>query len=369
MKYLRLENPNHSYNNIIVEKLGWNASQSSYFLKYYDLTQNSKMYTILEYNFLRNPYKTENLDDLIYNCKYQDIESLPNEIKCIEGNANNYKQIVCLDIYKYGNEYYIDNRIYSKIYINDCQEKKEINGLLCHRILYETVKKFHKLQTSRNIYYINIIQIPEEDKLFTYYNDINNDSYYVTRDIYELCIKNDIEMKSKPKIIDNKNTYSILKEQINEISQKTKLQPKELIVSLEKDKKTNKNLIIYNDKINNKMYIKQEDYKNKKEVIIINNQVYNLIEKNELNNLDRKYYIVTIYLKKKENLKLTIYTYNRIKYISKDIINMFNINSSNRKKIKVNGIINYAVSEHEIRTIQNEVTTNTTYKKIMPVQK
>ena len=50
-------------------------------------------------------------------------------------------------------------------------------------------------------------------------------------------------------------------------------------------------------------------------------------------------------------------------------INMFNINTSNRKKIKVNGVINYAVSENEIKMIQNEITTDTLYKKITPVQK
>ena len=48
---------------------------------------------------------------------------------------------------------------------------------------------------------------------------------------------------------------------------------------------------------------------------------------------------------------------------------MFNINTSNRKKIKVNGVINYAVSENEIKMIQNEITTDTLYKKITPVQK
>ena len=120
MKYARIEDPNHKYSDVIIEKLGWNANQSLYFLKYYDLTQNSKMYTILEYNLLRNPYKTENLDDLIYNCKYLNIDTLPNEIKCVEGNLANYKQIVCLDIYKYDNDYYkrtLISNLYESIFL------------------------------------------------------------------------------------------------------------------------------------------------------------------------------------------------------------------------------------------------------------
>ena len=369
MKYLRLENPNHEYNNVIIEKLGWNATQSLYFLKYYDLTLNSKMYTVLEYNLLRNPYKIDNMDDLIYNCKYLDIETLPNIIKCVERPNEKYKQIICLDIYKYDNNYYMDNRIYTKIYINDCNETKEINGLLCHRILYDTVQKFHKLQTSKNIYYVNIIELNNPDKTFTYYNDITNDEYYITRDIYELCLKNDIKMNSTPRIINNKNTYSILKEQIDELVQKTKLKAEEEIVSLEKKKINANKIIIFKDKTNNKLYIKQDDYKNNNTTKVINNNIYNEVNENELDNLNKKYFIITIFLKEEKNLQLTIYTYNRIKYIAKDIINMFNINTSNRKKIKVNGVINYAVSENEIKMIQNEITTDTLYKKITPVQK
>ena len=99
MKYSKLENPDHKFDNIIVEKLGWNNTNSVYFLKYYDLTINSKMYTILDNNFIRNPYKIDNLDDIIYNCQYLSTEILPTTIKCIEGNETNYKQIVCLDVY------------------------------------------------------------------------------------------------------------------------------------------------------------------------------------------------------------------------------------------------------------------------------
>ena len=48
---------------------------------------------------------------------------------------------------------------------------------------------------------------------------------------------------------------------------------------------------------------------------------------------------------------------------------MFNINPTNRKKIKVNGIINYAVSEHEINVITQSVNTKISYKNIVPANK
>ena len=48
---------------------------------------------------------------------------------------------------------------------------------------------------------------------------------------------------------------------------------------------------------------------------------------------------------------------------------MFNINPTNRKKIKVNGIINYAVSEHEINVITQSVNTKISYKNIVPTNK
>ena len=367
MKYSKLENPDHKFDNIIVEKLGWNNTNSVYFLKYYDLTINSKMYTILDNNFIRNPYKIDNLDDIIYNCQYLSTEILPTTIKCIEGNETNYKQIVCLDVYNYQNEFYIDNRIYTKIYINDCQGTKEINGLLCHRILYETVKKFHKLQTSRNIYYVNIITINEPENIFTYYHDITNDKYYIKRDIYEQLKKYEIEIKTKPQIIDNKNTYSIEKDKLNEFCDKSKLVGKEIQIKLDKEVEK-KTIVIYKDKENNKLYIKQSDYDTNNSIKIINNLVYKEITEDELSNID-KYIITTIYLKKEKQLDLIIHTYNRIKYIEKDIIKMFNINPTNRKKIKVNGIINYAVSEHEINVITQSVNTKISYKNIVPTNK
>ena len=367
MKYLRLENPNHTYNNVIVEKLGWNNTNSVYFLKYYDLTLNSKMYTILDNNYKRNPYIID-LDNIIYNCQYLSTETLPTTINCVERNETKYKQIICLDVYQYQDEYYIDNRIYSKIYINDCPDTKEINGLLCHKILFDTVKKFHKLETSRNIYYVNMIKINEPENIFTYYHDITNDNYYITRDIYEKLKNYEIEIKTKPQIIDNKNTYLIKLDELNKYKELSKQYGKEKQVTLNKIVE-NKTIVIFNDKENNKLYIKQSIYNSNRNVKEINNLIYNEITNEELDNITDKYIIATIYLKKEKEIELVIHTYNRIKYITEDLIKMFNINVLNRKKIKVNGIINYAVAEHEIEMIQTKINTKVTYKNITPANK
>ena len=81
-----------------------------------------------------------------------------------------------------------------------------------------------------------IIQIIEK-KTFLYYNDINNHTLYIPRFVYEECKFLKIEFDSHSRIIFDRNYYSIPKDKIKELEEKSNYKGIEKILHFEKEQK------------------------------------------------------------------------------------------------------------------------------------
>lgn len=87
------------------------------------------------------------------------------------------------------------------------------------------------------------------NNLFVPYHDIVNDIYYIDRDSYELCKSYQIEVSGIPKIIKDRNYYSITKAQLSKLNEKTgnTMNEVKLIVGDDKKKPTRIKVCEYND--------------------------------------------------------------------------------------------------------------------------
>ena len=148
---------------------------------------------------------------------------------------------------------------------------------------------------------------------FTYYYDIINDTTYIERNIYELCIKYNIETNSKPRIINSKNCYSIEEDKLKE-------------------------------------FINRSNY--------IGNRVLILVDTKE------------IYRKSK---LLTICKYNNELFIPQEVVEIYK-NINNNKRIKVDGKLYIKVTEEELENIKNayknrNIKLEKEIKDIIPLKK
>ena len=94
------------------------------------------------------------------------------------------------------------------------------------------------------------------------FHDIVNDIFYIDRKTYELCKSLQIEIDGFPKIIQNKNCYTITREQLKELSNKLGYPINSIKIILRDDKeriKKNQVLrILFFDRI---MFIREDIYK------------------------------------------------------------------------------------------------------------
>lgn len=103
----------------------------------------------------------------------------------------------------------IDGVVYSKVTEQDLD-----------KIEYDT--KNDKITLKRK-YIEKIIEtdVDNSEYLFMYYYDMETNSSYITRKIFELCRKLDISIEGKPKIINDKNCYSITDEELKLFEEKS----------------------------------------------------------------------------------------------------------------------------------------------------
>lgn len=131
-------------------------------------------------------------------------------------------------------------------------------------------------------------------KYFTYYYDIINDITFIDRNIYELCIKLNIETNSIPRIINGKNCYSIGEDDLKEFINKSHyIGNRVLILSNTKDIKRKTKLITV-CKYNNEIFIPQEIieiYKNisNNKLIKVSNNLFIKITEEDLSNIKNIY--------------------------------------------------------------------------------
>ena len=128
---------------------------------------------------------------------------------------------------------YVDTNHNNKLYINDWNyqkynitpmEKRTINNVTCGNVTEEDITKIEELSKKEKIAlkrkYIEVAledEIKPAENLFMYYCDCETNQKYVRRDILELLKANGIEIEGKPRIIDDKNCYSITEKELLDV--------------------------------------------------------------------------------------------------------------------------------------------------------
>ena len=131
-------------------------------------------------------------------------------------------------------------------------------------------------------------------KYFTYYYDIINDITFIDREIYELCKKYEIDLESIPRILYNKNYYSIEEDKLKEFIEKSNYIGNRvlLLVDNKSIKRKNKQLTIC--KCNNELFVPEEVkyvYKaiSNNKLIKVNGEIYIKITEEDLNHIKKAY--------------------------------------------------------------------------------
>ena len=210
-------------------------------IKYFDVYKSTKGYYVKEdvcRDFGINSNETRNIKDVLYykvpeetissieeTTKNEAIQYVRNvlalfdlqiilTLKILVDKTNNKKYINKINADKLnvvGNKKTIDNILYVEITDNKIQEIVESskNDTVSYNIVYEEVEL--ELENERK---------PVKN-LFLYYHDLSTDTLYITREILELVKELNIDIETTPKIIDNRNCYSITPDKLKEFETKS----------------------------------------------------------------------------------------------------------------------------------------------------
>ena len=125
------------------------------------------------------------------------------------------------------NKLYISNSFCIKYDITPIS-KRILNGhTYCNVTETDIVKIEQASREEKVIYKRKYVEMSLEDEvkpaenLFIYYYDMEEKKSYIQRPIYEICQKANIEIEKIPRIIENRNCYSITEQQLKEIERKT----------------------------------------------------------------------------------------------------------------------------------------------------
>lgn len=293
---------------------------------------------------------------------------------------------------------YVDTKHDSKLYINNdlCEKyniepisKRTINKITYAQVSEEMISKIETITKTENpILKRKNVEIELEDtikpakSLFIYYIDLENNTKYIDRKILEKIRENNIEMETTPKIIDNKNCYSITEKTLKEFENSSSMRGVEKIYrennkNITTQKKEVEVIIVYKDCLTDKLYIEKEKItrnhlRNKK--TLLNKECYetSIIELENTHN--KKFVIVDIYpYKKIKTYQVLICKCNDEVFAPEDILNKFEIESPLQKRIRINGEIFKWIPEKLIDSIKNKedeyTKINFEYKQIVPVNK
>ena len=131
-------------------------------------------------------------------------------------------------------------------------------------------------------------------KYFTYYYDIINDTTFIERNIYELCKKYEVELNSFPRIINNKNCYSIEEDKLKEFIEKSNYIGNRVLILTSTKELYRKSQILTICKYHNELYVPQEVidiYKNinNNKLIKVDGKLYTKVSENDLENIKKAY--------------------------------------------------------------------------------
>ena len=196
-----------------------------------------------------------------------------------------------------------------------------------------------------------IIQIVEK-KTFLFYNDINNRTLYIPRFVYEECKYHNIEFESHPKIICERNYYSIPRDKIKELEEKSNYKGIEKVLHLEKEKKSpklNDVIFAYKDGLTHLTYIPvkyaEKTSGNTRKIM---NQDCRIIHMRDLEKiLNKRIYILTVFLKPDEPEQLILCKKDSQLFMNEVEALSFGLDIENRKKIRVNNELYVEISQEE----------------------
>lgn len=349
MKHIRLEYPDMSTHNIIANNLKYNQKERIYLLNYYDLTESkTKEATLVknEENFflisINNNIKSEDFLN-------ENISLLPKIVKTKHKN----EEIEKITVYKSNYALFLNENICKHYNIAKNNNKRIIKGIPCLEITNKDLSELIS-RTKSEINYI----FTYETKTARNYNYYElNEKLYVTRNIYELIQNSKLEIEGKPKIVDNRNCYSITKEQLNNFERRLHLRGTKINLTKEAT-------IIYHDMNNDKLYLPIKAECISSNYVIMNKKCQEITSL-ELNNISNPI-IAKVYrnIKPKITKEIIVCPYEDKIYIAKDIFDEFNIIKDKNEKIKIIDTIYIKINTDDLEYIKKIAEKNNTILKL-----
>ncbi len=205
---------------------------------------------------------------------------------------------------------------------------------------------------------------------FEYYYDGQNNIIYISREILELSRKLNIEIEGIPKIINNKNCYSIHYKDLKKIEEQANIKGIEnKITNKEKEKNV---VIVYHLANTNELYLTENINLSNDTKEIMNKVCFKTTAKELEKTLNKKFVIVTVYkynetaIPKKN--ELIVCNYNNVLFIEENILESLNLQKTNKKKIRVNKVIYMEVTEDELNKIVEKTNSTIINKEIKPLK-
>ncbi len=205
---------------------------------------------------------------------------------------------------------------------------------------------------------------------FEYYYDEQNNIIYISREILELSRKLNIEIEGIPKIINNKNCYSIHYKDLKKIEEQANIKGIEnKITNREKEKNI---VIVYHLANTNELYLTENINLSNDTKEIMNKVCFKTTTQELEKTLNKKFVIVTVYkynetTTPKKN-ELIVCNYNNILFIEENILESLNLQKTNKKKIRVNKVIYIEVTEDELNEVLEKTNSTIINKEIKPLK-
>lgn len=205
---------------------------------------------------------------------------------------------------------------------------------------------------------------------FEYYYDEQNNIIYISREILELSRKLNIEIEGIPKIINNKNCYSIHYKDLKKIEEQANIKGIEnKITNREKEKNI---VIVYHLANTNELYLTENINLSNDTKEIMNKVCFKTTTQELEKTLNKKFVIVTVYkynetTTPKKN-ELIVCNYNNVLFIEENILESLNIQKTNKKKIRVNKVIYIEVTKDELNEVLEKTNSTIINKEIKPLK-
>lgn len=205
---------------------------------------------------------------------------------------------------------------------------------------------------------------------FEYYYDEQNNIIYISREILELSRKLNIEIEGIPKIINNKNCYSIHYKDLKKIEEQANIKGIEnKITNREKEKNI---VIVYHLANTNELYLTENINLSNDTKEIMNKVCFKTTTQELEKTLNKKFVIVTVYkynetTTPKKN-ELIVCNYNNVLFIEENILESLNLQKTNKKKIRVNKVIYIEVTEDELNEVLEKTNSTIINKEIKPLK-